>query len=104
MTTKTEYSSDGRRFADLSKAELLEALATRPGPLPTTMARVNALARVWAEARGFAGSVDWTIDDLVDAGLAVRALATRRQRRRSGRGFVQVGRFRWIDQKTQKLV
>jgi hypothetical protein len=100
MYIKTEQTPDRRRWADLNAAQLVAALGSAR---PATMAAVNAKAKAWAKARGFDGAVGWTIDDLVDAGLAVRTLGGRRRRARAG-GFVKIGTFRWVDQKTGKVL
>lgn len=99
MYIKIEHSADGRRWADLSPAQLRLALGSAR---PTTMASVNAKARAWAQAQGFDGHVGWTIADLEEAQLAVKTLKGKRRRARKG-GTVTVGRFRWVDQKTDRL-
>lgn len=78
-------SADGRAFLDLTPAQLLLAL---DGARPQTLGRVNAYARAWAKAQGYAGSHGWTKADLVREGLAVPTLRASRARGR--------GAWRWL--------
>lgn len=89
---RTVTGTDGRRYLDLTPAQLTQALA---GARPRSMSRINSVAAQWARSRGYAGSVDWSIDDLALAGLVVRTVGGRRIRYRNGRPG-RVGAFRWV--------